>query len=62
MLRKQCCGNNVVEANVSPFAAQGNPEFVRKHFASSANVSSFAHRGNISTNNVSSTASGLRLH
>ena len=30
-------------------------EFVRKHFASSANVSFFAHRGNISGNNVSAT-------
>ena len=49
--------------NVSPFAAPGViscgsknvSEFVQEHFASSANVSSFARRGSISGNNVSAT-------
>ena len=54
--RQQCCRNIVAEANVSRFAFPGNiccgsknvSEFDQKHFASSANVCSFARRGNIS--------------
>ena len=34
--------------------------FVQKHFASSANVSSFARRGNILGNNVSSFVGAFR--
>ena len=46
--RKRCCGNICCESkNVS--------EFVQKHFASSASVSSFTRRGNISGNNVYAT-------
>lgn len=64
----------IAEANVSPFAALRNTfyrikicfpgsktisEFVQKHFAFSANVSSFERRGNVSGNKFSATVSSF---
>ena len=56
----ECCGNIVAEGKRF-FSVCGPRKHFRlkqkcqKHFASSANVSSFARRGNISGNNVSAT-------
>ena len=45
----------VAEAKFTSREEKNVSEFVQKHFASSANVSSFARRGSISGNNVSAT-------
>ena len=46
------CGNKICFPEFASREAEMFPKFVQKYLASSANVSSFARRGNISGNNV----------